>query len=497
VAAASEPFYPNDDYMEFSLTSYAFAENGKSVYPASGSKVPRTVAVSVTARLNASMQNANGTLTLSKEVRSFWGDEVSGVLVESKEMSNAFYMVVDSGPRYVAYPQSSERKELSFFPEAEEELPGTTYKYVREGIPTPDMSSTIPSFRTTKGQIADKCVPYIELKKEGDLVTGFTFRFVDPANPGVALTKNDSNKIWGLGRYEISYTDRNGRDEYTTSYQFDNGQSTEKQFTFKPIQQDKIHFIQVRFKYGDAPYVIYEWNIFVNPTPADLSAATISQPNEDDAKGIVSELFDIDKDNVSLVDLNNVQMNDKGALGDAFNDTISSVSFSQATEPGGAAVLGKVSFQTSPLKLDGGQAPDLSEVTDMNGLKQNYSIYKIFDNGAKIDLLDLYSEQFSYDAEYGEVGFAPYVVTVNDAAPSTADRTVDGVYGVKLIELGDGDYMLAVYDGKPDGTAVDPITFSAKPAAGGSSGGGCDAGAGMFGAFIALGCLAVARKRRG
>jgi hypothetical protein len=494
-ASEKGPLYLEKDYVQFGITSYAFTEEGKSVFPLTGNTAPRSLAVNVTVRLNETRQlTARGTLELSAGVRSFRGDEATGVLTESEGGRKAQFTMRPEESNNSATPADSYGREVSFYPESEAFLPGTGYSYKNDS-PSRVISGKIPHLRATREQIANKCVPYIELKKDpSGRVTGFDFRFVDPSDPGTPLKKSKDNNVWGLGKYEVSRV-RGGRYEPNVfpAYYYDMGgeMKTEIKFEEESFQQDEIHFIQVRFKYDDAPDVVYEWNIFVNPTPNDLSAfatAAVIQPKKEDIKSDIKVLLNIDENKFDLVKPDKLEMNKISAPGVDAGNAVSVVSFEQGVDAGGAVVLGQVGFTANPLKLNGKPAPDAS---DEDALLRNYNVYKIFENGPKIDLLALYPDQFSVEGT--EVKFGPCVIAVDNKAPDDAVKTA-GKYGVKL--SGDEKYLL-VFDGEADGNIADPFEFAAKPANASApdGSGGCAAGFGVL-PLAAAAIAAIARRKR-
>lgn len=71
---------------------------------------------------------------------------------------------------------------------AEEVIPKSTFSAII-GNKEFFKDEPYPVLRTTGQQIDAKCVPYIELVTSGGKVTGFKWRFVDPAKPEVPLTR--------------------------------------------------------------------------------------------------------------------------------------------------------------------------------------------------------------------------------------------------------------------------------------------------------------------
>jgi hypothetical protein len=527
------PFYPKENFIQFGLTSFAFTEDGKSFFPPSGAMAPRSLAVDVSARMYKDSEgpSAVGTLTLGTTVRSFWGSDVEGVIEGVNEPLSEFLMLTEhfNNSAGLRVKSGDEFKEVGFYPEAELILPAQGYSYINDDSDDENdynIGGTIPDFRTTKEQLENKCVPYIELTYDNEeLVDGFIFRFVDPDNPDVAVNKDNSNRnVIGLGKYEVAFVGEEDRLESwpgsmtDNSYEclFTDGQLMGEEIKFpdqwKRFSKDDIHFIQLRFRYGDEDsnvankhYVFYEWNIFVNPTDAELSLAVspvVDQQGADTVKVAVAVSLGIDANDIVVTDPENINMNTTVSLGDDGGDMVSSTSFSQDDiASGGAAVLGKVNFQLRPLTLSGKDALSADSVNDA---KNKYSVYKVFDdNGTKIDLLDLYQDQFSLSnyGGYGTLKFEPYVTVVDEEAPENADKRVGDAneYGVKLV--GDGKYLL-VFDGKGDGKVVDPLALSVRPSSegppsdtgGGSS--GCAAAFGMLPLSIAMAAAALAWRKK-
>ncbi|MDR0680678.1 MAG: hypothetical protein LBG15_02330 [Dysgonamonadaceae bacterium] len=140
----------------------------------------------------------------------------------------------------------------------------------------------IPVINTTAQQMADKCVPYIELVTDGNNISGARWRFVDPAHPSVALTRKQA-KGGDIGY--ISYVSL-----YNSPYEMLATSSIRKEFTVgetlsgvvafdKAVPLDRIGYVRIAFQYDNSwisnrkqlnPYMLYSWIFYPNDSdPVD------------------------------------------------------------------------------------------------------------------------------------------------------------------------------------------------------------------------------------
>jgi hypothetical protein len=131
---------------------------------------------------------------------------------------------------------------------------------------------------TTAQQLSGKCVPYLELITNGNKTTGVKWRFVDPANPSVALKRSAGSDVSLM--YRIRIVDKSGKRYQVTPYERPGAGSTlEGTVAFdESINTGDIDFVRIGFEYGEGywnakakgdaviPYVFYQWRFYAANT---------------------------------------------------------------------------------------------------------------------------------------------------------------------------------------------------------------------------------------
>jgi hypothetical protein len=159
--------------------------------------------------------------------------------------------------------------DLNFTSNAEEIIPESTYS-VKSGDTEIKKNEKFTSFRSTKKQISDKCVPYMELITNGENITGLKWRFVNPDNPTAALTRGNDSNITSVG--ELAVWDKSDNHRYTDDVDFSpqNGDPLEGTVYFKELWPiDDAAHVSIRFVYDIVPDAVdpgvdvtdsfYEW----------------------------------------------------------------------------------------------------------------------------------------------------------------------------------------------------------------------------------------------
>jgi hypothetical protein len=463
--------------------------------------------------------NPNGWIefpSVSEKLPYLWGDEVTGTFVISSSSNPPKFDILresggDSRMGWM-YDYDPYGHEVSFTGKAEEHLAdGVSFTYHNNAL-NQDFDMVFPSVRTAQEQLT--CAPYLELIQDGDgNVTGFTIRFVNAANPSATLKKSADNDVWRVDKYEIAWVGEDDRyeddDEFTKVFGYGDDLTYTYNLPFEAVRPlSDIHFFQIRFKYESGidstahypeelpAHVFYEWNFYVNPVGGEIPAMVRLLESDDEknaAKSQVSTDLGIDELNVTIASEGDDIFTDADAtasISDGQRDRASAaLSVNVPVNGGGALVVASgISFPLNVASLGGESLPVAKDFTEV---KKLYGVYKIFDDGSTVDLLEKYGDAaFSYSL-YDGVTLDATLVIVDDEAPSDSDVVVGGVYGVKLAD----DYLY-IYDGQQDGNAKDPIAFAAKQSQGNSGGGNGGCNAGVAGFTVLLGALVAMAKKR-
>jgi hypothetical protein len=259
VEAADEPTHL---YAEHTTT--AFLTGGKADYnpKARGMSAPRFRYFYLEAAPEVKGV-AGGTLTLapSGEVAvEYYNDDSSfGPFKFSGEKAfilvhhddNDYYSVVDEKDNHGEFYAGSE----TFFSR-------TPFSIELGGTKT---TGAFPRVRTTKAQLGEKCVPYVEWVADGSSMTGFKWRFVDPSAPDKALTKQKSSQPAIINTVNRRVDGKFYSDKIWL--EFADGDAMEGSVTFpSPAEASKISYLGLKFQYDGAAAenidMVYSWRFY-------------------------------------------------------------------------------------------------------------------------------------------------------------------------------------------------------------------------------------------
>ena len=354
-----------------------------------------------------------------------------------------------------------------------------------------NVSGIFPVFHTTEIQLAEKCVPYIELiaDSSGKNLIAVRWRFVDVSETTeIAVKKNDSNyNVRYFDTFDIRFKD-SGRStiyEHVGAYfEIDDRLEGEKALTAS-VPIDEILYIRPRYTYDDSvtnnAEVHYSWRFYLSatvtpPTPTDPTQPNPEKPSDTDIENAVnaanSNLAEPPTE-MKAAETTNITTgtNVTFANSEVKARTSSVIAVNQSVTEGGAVVLG--TSMTLPINSQSLSGVNLPQPADFNDLAGKYQVLKYFENGGSIDLLWKFGNKiFSYSPTTGVTMHATIIV-IDGPAPIT-DTDIyrpsfgDGKYGVKLSR--DNKYLY-VYDGIIDGIAKDPIALVQVEDDGGDDGG--------------------------
>jgi hypothetical protein len=540
-------FYVNEEgswgssptHVAVQYDSHAWTEDGKTVfYPDEDAKKPRFHDTYLYVWDEDLSKTGNIEINLNSDVTvSYYDDDGDDSIadeylydVDLKKGPNTFFLWPKNYspfPNY--YLGDKDGNQFDF----------TSERSVREGLVSesdftlrfdgePEIAGKFGRVRTFDEQFNEyKCVPYVELVTEGGKLTGALVRFVDPANPDVALVRNDDagHDIRLLSQVIVRLMDGDadifqslGNDGW-----FYEGDKLEREVAFGvPVPLEDVERIGVYFQLAESngqpnSATNYQWNFIVNEYEegAGEETATYTPATEEDAAAAMESA----EENLSAVKPGNIIPADKASIdtstGIVLEDsdivrefTSSAIAIKQKLDnEGDAAVLGSdIVFQVRSKSFDGYPLPD-PKADETDGLPLNYKVLKSFEKGGSIDLLSKFRSLFSYDGDTKTVKLNATLVIIDGpytGDPEDPDDDEPGVepafdgskYGVKL--SGDGKFLF-IYDGVKNGIASDPIALVAdegnnQPPAASS---GCDAGLGVAGLFVAAGAALIALKKRG
>ena len=341
-----------------------------------------------------------------------------------------------------------------------------------------NVSGVFPVFHTTEKQLAEKCVPYIELivDNTGKMLTGVRWRFVNSAAPETAVKWNDSNyDVRYVKRLDIRFRD-SGKSTITEridkGFKQDESMEGEKTLT-TPIAIDDILYIRPYFNYEDSTTdnseLEYSWRFYLSgvvtpPTPNDPTQPNPDKPTTEEvenAANIANSNLVEPPTEMNAAETTNITTgtNVTFANSEVKSRTSSIIAVNQNVAEGGAVVLAAAGAITMPLNSQSLSGLNLVKPNSFEELLKQYAVLKYFENGRAIDLLATYRGEIFSLSETGVTLNA--VVTVIDGPVPTGETDVkypdfgDGRYGVKLVE---GTYLF-VFDGDRNGTARDPIAL--------------------------------------
>ena len=262
--------------------------DGKSVY--GGERYGRLMIVLQPKEGEGGVDTTGATITLYDSVcvygpqiwRESWKDDLydDGRLVPRKELSfglkagGADADEPKEGENFHYFPINDKGEVVGFY-DAGTGLNGRKVSWDFPNSPKTSGSATI-SYRTAAEQMEDR-VPYVELIRDGEYVTGVRFRIVHPSDTSKALPLGKAARI------SIDVHDRNGNGPYTddddTTLRFGPNDPVQGKWLFSggPISEADLRDVQIDYYEidGGAPN---EW-VFVVSTPG-------SKPDESGIKPI-------------------------------------------------------------------------------------------------------------------------------------------------------------------------------------------------------------------
>jgi hypothetical protein len=352
-----------------------------------------------------------------------------------------------------------------------------------------------PSFRTTQEQIDDKCVPYIELiTSEGNL-TGLKWRFVDPANPAVALTRGPNSHIvsvwdftiWTKERYpEEGYSNGSHRHAEDLEMFPKEGDPLEgAQLTLKqPYPLEKVGRVSVSFSYDidireiwdilDKKFGFYQWSFELKEEPGDGVVSTDVGWDLERGIDVVRKYPELN----SVTEEGKAKTSEvaKKAGIDAATITTMPV-FEVSVEDGTDAIM---SYSVDKLSLIAEKGYKVKDLT----------LVKLTKDGEAVE--------FERVDNIQDVGNGKFAVTAKNSSSALdpespiLDGNITGYifhFGIRDNGGDNGDFDWDDTEGK----VVDPAAIAAKSSDSKSDGGGCNTGLGLLGMLLAG---VVARKYR-
>jgi hypothetical protein len=335
--------------------------------------------------------------------------------------------------------------------------------------------------------------PYVELITSGDLLAGAKVTFVKGGDPNQVVNVSDNAYLnYGM---EVDYA---GRD--STGYiggEVSGIQGLQSgDFYFDTLTDLKnVWGVGIRVRtssYRDTVHTEYEWRNLLN-WPKGAEILVPDQDAVDAANAAVTSL-DIP---VTVTAMRGTGVTQNTALiidGEGkpiaspipqrnFAEISSAIAVSEDVTPGGAILVGEINLPFNETSLTVSELPSFSE--------EDYTVLKYFADGSYIDLKELGMVDFDTSSKEAKLN-APLVIVDgtpgNEPGVTFPDGNTNKNYGIKVVGNGTNKYLF-VYDGDENGNANDPITLSnvQSPPPSSPSGGGCDAGFGIFAVFALAG----------
>jgi hypothetical protein len=181
-------------------------------------------------------------------------DELSG------DIEAPLWFDADLGQYYVG---DGSRERCYFVESYETALSGQDFSMYVGATVTPGI---LPKIISTKIQLEEKkCVPRLDLIKDGGNLTGVSLRFVDPGNSSVALRKDEKRNIKSVIRLEVFDFDQKVIASEPVDYEPNTGDNIQTSVVFeRPIKTNHIYYISVYFDFdepeGTNSSVDYAWD---------------------------------------------------------------------------------------------------------------------------------------------------------------------------------------------------------------------------------------------
>jgi hypothetical protein len=344
---------------------------------------------------------------------------------------------------------------------------------------------------------AEAIAPYVTLRTSGGKLTGATVKFVKQGDPNQEVDVSDSAYL-GYGT-EVAYFGCDdagfiGEEVSDPSWNLKDGNFD---FTSAPDLKN-VWCVTVRVStssFTNTVYTEYEWNNILNwPKAAEIvvpDAAAVADANTaanslDSSVTVVAMTGSGVTQNTALIV--DGDGNQKTSPIPSFANISSAIAVNEPVAQGQGLLVGGINLPFNETSLTTGDLPPFSE--------GNYTVLKYFSDGSYVDLKGLGVIDFDTSASEAKLNASLVIVDGKPGSESgvTYPATGNTNYGVKVVESGSNRYLF-VYDGNEDGNANDPIALSSVQSTGGS-GGGCDAGFGIFGVFALAGVGLFMRRGR-
>jgi hypothetical protein len=229
----------------------SYIVGGKSDYSAK----PEFLFSCVGLEEDAAIADEKGTLTLNSAGRTkiWWLNLKTNKYSDGGEFSGAKDFQLLPTPtefgigHYVAH---ADGRQAEFY-KSEMGLSGQRFTYSFDGLKT---DGAFPKTRAAGEQMRRKFVPYFEYIRDGKKITGVNWRFVDPANPSVALANESGPLKLGL-IFRVLIEGANGKiiyDDFLRHAPADDEMLEGTAIFSSPVDEKSISIAKIVFDYADS-----------------------------------------------------------------------------------------------------------------------------------------------------------------------------------------------------------------------------------------------------
>ena len=217
-------------------------------------------------KMTEALLKEKGSFTILGGRYTFWnGDQDEAVDGADKTFDLLPEEGAEAGDEFWFEPKNAKGKWISFWGAADGGLQGRTVKWSllgKEGM------ETIPNWRTTQRQL-ETYVPYVELIRDGENVTGVRWRLVNPKAPSQPVSLPE------LSYVRVRVFDRSGKRVLNGDWKkFKENEAPSGEERFGPLAYSELYRVWVRYDTREGnDFCNYAW-YFYERTQSDAGVAS-------------------------------------------------------------------------------------------------------------------------------------------------------------------------------------------------------------------------------
>ena len=217
-------------------------------------------------KMTEALLKEKGSFTILGGRYTFWnGDEDETVDGTDKTFDLLPEEGAEAGDDLSFDPKNAKGEWISFWGTADGGLQGRT---VRWSLLGKEGTETIPNWRTTQRQL-ETYVPYVELIRDGESVTGVRWRLVNPKAPSQPVPLPEISQV------RVMVFDRSGKRVWDGDWKkFKENEAPSGEERFGPLAYSELYRVWVRYDTGEGgDYCCYVWK-FYERTQSDAGVAS-------------------------------------------------------------------------------------------------------------------------------------------------------------------------------------------------------------------------------